>query len=231
MNDENYKIEYRDALMAVCRRCLNEDKYDFVNLYIQLHDEANKLIESGVMKPRSTFDVPIENGSYLIFKFLKNRTNVYVHTNQGEMFIDGARKKLAKDMIAAYQCGVRTSGYGIGTGFPQLFKDTLYSLKAGEMIEFNNGTAYVCVGNTNTTDNQMIRDDYAELGHSIVLRKVLYRDGENGNDDTEKMVLGEKFAVVGNDYYKVQDVFRSVCDPLEPAYTFKIFEVEISYED
>ena len=117
MNDENYKIEYRDALMAVCRRCLNEDKYDFVNLYTQLHDEANKLIENGVMKPRSTFDVPIENGSYLIFKFLKSRTNVYVHTNQGEMFIDGARKKLAKDMISAYQCGVRTSGYGIGTGF------------------------------------------------------------------------------------------------------------------
>ena len=141
--------------MYVYKKAAMEYSSDVTALYIKLEHIADKYLKSGEISPGYSFSVPLGNRMIITFSFYEKSTRALVFQHEAEKlevlfredeFGPAAVEKehITLDAISKL---LKAMGTAIGAPVSKEFVMMLKTVKPGEILSFEEGSAYVCEKN------------------------------------------------------------------------------------
>ncbi len=147
--------EYEKEMMYAYKKAAMDYSSDITALYIELEHIADKYLKSGEISPGHSFPVPLGNRAVLTFSFYEESTRALVFQYEAEKlevlfredeFGPAAVEKehITLDAISRL---LKAMGTAIGAPVSKEFVMMLKTIKPGEILSFEEGSAYVCEKN------------------------------------------------------------------------------------
>ena len=138
---------WKKEMSVVVRNQKAADRFDISALYHTLTDIAEKHIRINDMEEGRLFKVMLEDNSRLEFQFYKTGCSVISYGESGREVLISKEDMTNGDItqLKAYEEKMKEKGAGIGSPFPNRFKQVIDSVSPGELLVFGNGKAYACM--------------------------------------------------------------------------------------
>lgn len=149
--------EWERRLTHLADKCIKDDKYAMMHLYLTLSNNAANWINAGLydIEQGDTFTIPHENGNCLQFKFYNDTCELQMidsETNNALMLIsaqDSAIKEYSK--LRNIEESYKFIKQGLGLRFPISMTKTFENLKPGDSVTFPEHNTYCCVNRSGNT--------------------------------------------------------------------------------
>lgn len=138
---------WKKEMSVAVREQRTSDLFDISALYHTLTDIAEKHIRINDMEEGRLFKVMLEDNSRLEFQFYKTGCSVISYGESGREVLISKEDMINGDItqLKAYEEKMKENVVGIGSPFPNRFKQMISSVSPGELLVFGNGKAYACM--------------------------------------------------------------------------------------
>ena len=161
---------------VITRRYMNADKSNIYGWFVELDKAMKKYFADGSIQNGSVYHAPLETGVTLEVLFYDKYTALNEITPKMQI-----RPLITKEQsfageikqLSLYGRALEPINRGFGQMYPKDLEKILHSIVPGELIRFENGISYVCMGK----DNNMLslKEICGDITDNASLRKVLHQ--------------------------------------------------------
>ena len=143
--------DWEERLYALTEWCINEDRFDILNLYLKLSNKAADWIKNKKygISAGDTFYVPRENGTKLKFTFYQGTTQLETVNNglDNNYILISKTDSYKKEYSAIHQLEkeLKSEKKGLGLPAPDNMYDLCADLNQGDTITFEGKNTYCCI--------------------------------------------------------------------------------------
>lgn len=134
--------------MSMCvREQRRVDRFNISALYLALIDISKKYMSMNTMEEGKLFKVMLEDNSRLEFQFYKSGGCLIAYSVRGREVIVSKEDMETGNIteLKNYEGKMKENNIGIGSPFPDRFKQIVKGILPGELLVFGNGKAYACI--------------------------------------------------------------------------------------
>lgn len=129
----------------------NENKYLLSSWINEVGESLKDDLENDNLN-NFVFMAPLEDGSIISISTVSDQLKVFHHNGsvEGEVILaDDQYRRNNMATLKAFASRIKDKRIGLGYPFPFVFKNIIKSLRAEEIITFDNGSSFLCTENNN----------------------------------------------------------------------------------
>ena len=174
-------------------------RFDFNKMLSDMESAVRQSIQDEPDDKKHIYLAPLDDGSIIEIDFHKDHTIVNVHDNKlnkAEVLSKASSLRGETAPLRSFSTKLKKDKRGLGYPFPDMLQNTFRSIRAGELITFENGTSFLCT----------------EKDSNIITLKKICGDITGESDVRTLLGEGKAFEVDANSDKEMQALYRIVYD-------------------